>query len=53
MDGGTLYVTFMEREANVSTIAEKVKHDLGSEEESVFCDGQGNRLIEGIGTMGM
>ncbi|KAF1384195.1 hypothetical protein PFLUV_G00139810 [Perca fluviatilis] len=53
VDGGTLYVTFMEREANVSTIAEKMKHDLGSEEEIVLCDGQGNRLIEGIGTTGM
>lgn len=52
-DGGTLYVTFLEREANVSTISEKVKHDLGSEEDIVLCDGQGNRLIEGIGTTGM
>ncbi|CAM4574112.1 unnamed protein product [Leuciscus chuanchicus] len=52
-DGGTLYVTFLEREANVSTITEKVKHDLGSEEDIVLCDGQGNRLIEGIGTTGL
>lgn len=38
VDGGTLYVTFMEHEANVSTISEKVKHDLGSEGEIVLCD---------------
>ena len=53
VDGGTLYVNFLEHEANIGTMAEKIKNDLGTEEEVILCDGQGNRLLEGPGTTGM
>ncbi|KAK9519994.1 hypothetical protein VZT92_022682 [Zoarces viviparus] len=38
-DRGTLYVEFTEREANLATIAQKVKTDLGTDEEIVLCLG--------------
>jgi len=52
-DGGTLYINFNEQEANLTSMAEKVKHNLGTEEQVVLCDGMGNRLLYGPGTTGM
>ncbi|TNN39834.1 hypothetical protein EYF80_049995 [Liparis tanakae] len=34
-------------------MSEKVKHDLGTEEQVVLCDGMGNRLLDGRGTTGL
>jgi len=40
-DGGTMYIIFNEQEAHLTSMAEKVKHNLG------------NRLLDGPGTAGM
>ena len=50
MDGATLFVSFMEREATVFTIAQKVINDLSTEEDVVPCNGQANHLLVGTRT---
>lgn len=48
-----MIVDFLEREATVPIMTEKVKHDLRTEESIVLCDIQGNRILEGTGTTGI